>query len=260
MTASQAAPPLAPAAEFVTRTFTTASGAVVAELAPHVTAEALFRQLADAPHLLFLDSAAIDEPSTADAHAPGAPPRLGRYSFVAADPIHPVVVGADGSAAEIAAAFAAVRGLLADLACATIPALPPFQGGVAGLVAYDCGLARLGITPPAPPAAGVPLVALHVYDVVAAFDHDAGRGWIIAQGVPARGPVARRARATARLEAFLERLARAPARPRPAPPAPLPPDAGHALASHPHVFSTHSASAYRAMVDRGIEYVRAGDI
>jgi len=35
------------------------------------------------------------------AHAPGAPPRLGRYSFVAADPIHPVVVGAAGSAAEM---------------------------------------------------------------------------------------------------------------------------------------------------------------
>jgi para-aminobenzoate synthetase component 1 len=250
---------VAPIAPFVTRTFTTASGAVVAELAPHVTAEALFRQLADAPHLLFLDSAALDEPA-ADAHAPGAPPRLGRYSFVAADPIHPVIVNADGSAADIAAAFATVRGLLTDLACATIPALPPFQGGVAGLVAYECGLARLGITPPTPPAAGVPLVALCVYDVVAAFDHDAGRGWIISQGVPARGPVARRARATARLDAFLERLSRPPARARPAPPATLPPDAGHPLESHPRVFSTHSPSAYREMVSRGIEYVRAGDI
>jgi para-aminobenzoate synthetase component 1 len=258
MTASQPAPLLASATQLVTRTFTTASGAVVAELAPHVTAEALFRQLADAPHLLFLDSAAVDEPA-ADAHAPGAPPRLGRYSFVAADPIHPVIVGANGGAAEIAAAFAAVRGLLADLACATIPALPPFQGGVAGLVAYECGLARLGISPPTPPAAGVPLVALCVYDVVAAFDHDAGRGWIISQGVPARGPVARRARASARLDAFLERLAHPPARPHPAPLAPLR-NAGHALESHPHVFSTHSPSAYRDMVSRGIEYVRAGDI
>ena len=257
--ASTASPSAPLAGPFVTRTFTTASGAVVAELAPHVTAAAMFRQLADGPHLLFLDSAGVDEPPSADAHAFGAAPRLGRYSFVAVDPIHPVLVGADGSAAEIAHAFAAVRGLLADLACATIPALPPFQGGVAGLVAYECGLARLGI---APPAAGVPLVALCVYDVVAAFDHDAGRGWIISQGVPARGPVARRARATARLDAFLERVGRPRGvlRPTPPRPVPLPPHAGHPLESHPHVVSSHSAAAYRAMVGRGIEYVRAGDV
>lgn len=248
------------AAPLVTRRFTTASGAVVAELAPHVTAPAVFRRLAAAPHVVFLDSAALDERPAHD--APDVElPRLGRYSFVAADPIHSVVVPADGSAADIAAAFAALRGLLTDLGCATIPALPPFQGGVAGLVAYECGLARLGLDAPQPPAAGVPLVALHVYDVVVAFDHDAGRGWIISQGVPAKGPVARRERATARLDALLERLAAPePCRPAPAPPAPLPPAAEHPLPTHPHVFATHSAEAYREMVQRGIEFVRAGDV
>jgi para-aminobenzoate synthetase component 1 len=248
------------AAPLVTRRFTTASGAVVAELAPHVTAPAVFRRLAAAPHVVFLDSAALDERPAHD--APDVElPRLGRYSFVAADPIHSVVVPADGSAADIAAAFAALRGLLTDLGCATIPALPPFQGGVAGLVAYECGLARLGLDAPQPPAAGVPLVALHVYDVVVAFDHDAGRGWIISQGVPAKGPVARRERATARLDALLERLAAPePRRPAAAPPAPLPPGAEHPLPTHPHVFATHSAEAYREMVQRGIEFVRAGDV
>ena len=248
------------AAPLVTRRFTTASGAVVAELAPHVTAPAVFRRLAAAPHVVFLDSAALDERPAHD--APDVElPRLGRYSFVAADPIHSVVVPADGSAADIAAAFAALRGLLTDLGCATIPALPPFQGGVAGLVAYECGLARLGLDAPQPPAAGVPLVALHVYDVVVAFDHDAGRGWIISQGVPAKGPVARRERATARLDALLERLAAPePCRPAAAPPAPLPPGAEHPLPTHPHVFATHSAEAYREMVQRGIEFVRAGDV
>ena len=248
------------AAPLVTRRFTTASGAVVAELTPHVTAPAVFRRLAAAPHVVFLDSAALDERPAHD--APDVElPRLGRYSFVAADPIHSVVVPADGSAADIAAAFAALRGLLTDLGCATIPALPPFQGGVAGLVAYECGLARLGLDAPQPPAAGVPLVALHVYDVVVAFDHDAGRGWIISQGVPAKGPVARRERATARLDALLERLAAPePCRPAAAPPAPLPPGAEHPLPTHPHVFATHSAEAYREMVQRGIEFVRAGDV
>jgi len=248
------------AAPLVTRRFTTASGAVVAELAPHATAPDIFHQLAAAPHLLFLDSAALDDRSPAG-EADGSLPRLGRYSFVAADPIHSVVVPADGTAADIAAAFAALRGLLADVACTTIPALPPFQGGVAGLVAYECGLARLGIALPQPPAAGVPLLALHVYDVVVAFDHDAGRGWIISQGVPAKGPVARRERATARLDALLEMLAHpAPRLAQPAVSAPLPPGANHPLETHPHVLSTHSPEAYREMVERGIEFVRAGDV
>jgi len=248
------------AAPLVTRRFTTASGAVVAELAPHVTAPAVFRRLAAAPQLVFLDSAALDERSPAD-DADGSLPRLGRYSFVAADPIHSVLVPADAGAADIAAASAALRALLADLACATIPALPPFQGGVAGLVAYECGLARLGLDAPQPPAASVPLVALHVYDVVAAFDHDAGRGWLISQGVPAKGPVARRERATARLDALLERLASpAPPRRQPATPASLPPGANHPLPTHPHVLSTHSPESYRKMVHRGIEFVRAGDV
>jgi len=247
------------AAAPVTRRFTTASGAVVAELAPHVTAEAVFRRLAAAPHLLFLDSAALDEPppSAADVELP----RLGRFSFVAADPIHSLVVPANAGPAVVDSAFANLRSLLADLACATIPALPPFQGGVAGLVSYECGLARLGLSAPQPPAAGVPLLALHVYDVVVAFDHDAGRGWIISQGVPAKGPVARRERAAARLDSLLERLA-GPA-PEPigaAASAPPPPRADHPLATHPHVFSTHVPESYAEMVRRGVEFVRAGDV
>jgi len=250
--------PATASAPLVSRRFTTASGAVVAELAPHVTAEAVFRQLAGAPHLLFLDSAAPDEQASADERDTIRSPRLSRHSFVAADPIHSVVVPA-GAAEESAAAFTALRALLADLACATIPALPPFQGGIAGLVAYEFGLTRLGVSARGP--TGVPLLALHVYDVVVAFDHDAGRGWIISQGVPAQGPVARRERATARLEALLDRLAAPPAgRPQPAPPAPLPPRAEHPLPTHPHVFATHSPDDYHEMVRRGIEFVRAGDV
>ena len=255
-----ASPDSLAAAPPVTHRFTTASGAVVAELAPYVTAPLVFQLLAAAPHLVFLDSAALDERPAPD-EPPSELPRLGRYSFVAADPIHSVVVPAGGGGADVAAAFATLRSLLADLACVTIPALPPFQGGVAGLVAYECGLARLGIAPPQPPAAGVPLLALHVYDVVVAFDHDAGRGWIISQGVPAKGPIARRERAAARLDALLERLA-APARQRPQPgaPAPLPPGAAHPLPKHPHVCATHSPDDYQRMVQQGIEYVRAGDV
>jgi para-aminobenzoate synthetase component 1 len=237
--------------------FFTPSGAAVAELAPGVSAEELLVRLAGRPHVLHLDSSL---PDTADAR-----PRLGRHSFLAADPIHSLVVPAtaadDGAVPGgppragplVAEALGRVRSLLGDLACTTIPGLPPFQGGVAGLVAYECGLALAGVARPVAADPPVPLLSLHVYDVVVGFDHDAGRGWIISQGVPARGPAARRARAGDRLDAFLATLGdRDAPPPAPARPAPCPDPAG--------LVATRSPESHAALVARGIEYVRAGDV
>jgi para-aminobenzoate synthetase component 1 len=266
---------------WVARRWFTPSGAAVAELRPGVAAVDVFTRLADLSHCLFLDSALVDAaPPTAHSR-PAA--RLGRHSFVAADPIHSIEVDArcgPDAPARVAAAFATVRSLLADLACATIPGLPPFQGGVAGFVSYECGLTRLGI-PVAGPSA-VPLLSLHVYDVVCCFDHDAGRGWIVSQGVPARGPAARRRRATERLDSFIAaataaaphaadsgspspdhtRAAGTPLSPDPV--APTPP-AGRVRIDLPvaglgDVTSTRSRADYVEMVRTCIGLVRAGDI
>jgi para-aminobenzoate synthetase component I len=229
---------------WIARRWFTASGAFVAELHAGIEPTAVFERLAGRRHCLFLDSAARD------AAEPFAPPRLGRHSFVAADPIHSleVVATGDGSDAErVNAAFGLLRSLSGDLACATIPGLPPFQGGVAGLVSYDCGLVRLGL--PAPADGPVPLLSLHAYDLVFAFDHDAGRGWIISQGVPARGPTARRARAEERLETLLSSLA-----------APTEAAAAPQSCGDVNIVSTHSQPRYLDMVQAGIELVRAGDI
>jgi para-aminobenzoate synthetase component 1 len=263
-----ASPPPAPPGEprdWIVRRWFTPAGAVVAELRPGVTAADLFVRLARRPHCLFLDSALVDAAPTHDSPADAAPAaRLGRHSFVAADPIHSVEVDATGSphdAERIAAAFAAVRSLLADLPCVTIPGLPPFQGGVAGLVSYECGLARLGLPTPVHPSA-VPLLSLHVYDVVCGFDHDAGRGWIVSQGVPARGPVARRRRAAERLDALLA----APEPAAPTPPRADPAARGRHVLADLHVAglgdvaSTRSREDYLGMVRRCIELIRAGDI
>jgi len=280
----EAAPPTRPSApavdprRWVVRRWFTPAGAAVAELRADVGAADVFARLARLRHCLFLDSALVD----AAAPTAGSPPtaRLGRHSFVAADPIHSVEVDARGGpddAERVAAAFGAVRSLLRDLACVTIPGLPPFQGGVAGLVSYECGLVRLGI--PCTGSSVVPLLSLHVYDVVCCFDHDCGRGWIVSQGVPARGPTARRRRAVARLDALLEQAAgTAPtAAPSASPghgtatPASSPAGAArtepgrHVLADlHVaglgDVASTRSRAAYVDMVRDCIALVRAGDI
>jgi para-aminobenzoate synthetase component 1 len=239
---------------WIERCWSTPSGAVVAEAAAGLEPAAVFARLAGLRHAVWLDSS-LPDAAVADA------PRLGRHSFVAADPIHSVHVDADVSAAgadarSIAAALAAIRRMLGELACTTIPGLPPFQGGLAGLLSYECGLAVLGIEPPTVRPAGVPLVSLHAYDVVFAYDHDLGRGWFISQGVPARGPEQRRVRAEARLEAVLE-AASASTR---GPVGTAAPSPGHPLPGHPDVASSHSREDYLRMVQAGVDYVRAGDV
>jgi para-aminobenzoate synthetase component 1 len=266
---------------WIARRWFTASGALVAALRDGVEPPALFERLSRRRHCLFLDSAVLDgaghgdpAPDRVDPEGP-ATPRLGRFSYIAADPIHSVAVESVGDGRDtqrVSEAFSLVRSMLTDLACATIPGLPPFQGGVAGLVSYECGLARLGLASPG--SSDVPLLALHVYDLVYAFDHDAGRGWIISQGVPAQGPTARRARAAERLDGLLAALAV----PTPPPPAAValatsatgaattasPPAVhllpGHGIPGHGEIVSTQSRATYLAMVQAGIELIRAGDI
>ena len=274
------APPATPDAsdprQWIARHWFTASGALVAELHAGVEPLAIFELLSRQRHCLFLDSAVLDggsdaapSPDRASTQA-RATPRLGRFSYVAADPIHSIEVVATGDgrdAERVNAAFSQLRSLLADLACATIPGLPPFQGGVAGLVSYECGLARLGLAVPG--SSDVPLLSLHIYDLVYAFDHDAGRGWIISQGLPAQGPTARRARATERLEGLLAALAApTPASPSatalgtstPTATAPVHVLPGHGISGHGEIVSTQSRESYVAVVEAGIELVRAGDI
>ncbi|MBM4021443.1 MAG: anthranilate synthase component I family protein [Planctomycetes bacterium] len=221
----------------------TASGTVVVEAAAGLAPADVFAHVAGHRHALFLDTAMPEAPAT---EAAATLPPLGRWSFVTADPIHSVRVAPGG---DVAAAFGAARRLLADFACPTIPGLPPFQGGLAGLVSYDGGLARIGLPIPNASLPGVPLVSLHLYDVVYAYDHVLGRGWFISQGLPARGPTARRRRAAARLDAFLA-----------APPAPPPRRPDVAPSCRATIGTSHPLDRYQEMVRGGIEAVLAGDV
>ncbi|HET7296146.1 MAG TPA: aminodeoxychorismate synthase component I, partial [Gemmatimonadales bacterium] len=139
----------------------------------------------------------------------------------------------------------------------------PFQGGAAGYIGYDWGMMLERVPRPRYDDLAVPDVQLGLYDWVIAWDHAAGRAWLMSTGIPERGP-ARARRAAQRLASVKERLAvgrdaarppaRGLARPdrRSAPSFPVP--------DVPGVRSNFTREGYLEAVRRVIEYVFAGDI
>jgi para-aminobenzoate synthetase component I len=206
------------------------------------------------PHCLFLDSALRH-------------PRLGRFSFLAADPFDFVEVAADESDA-----FGLLQQRLAEFAIQTAPELPPFQGGAAGLFSYDLNRSLERVSPPEFDEFGVPALAVGLYDVVLAFDHQSDRAWLISQGLPESNPAARRHRAQQRLTQFLAVLGQR-CQPRDAD-SPVRRIADQALAPVPHdrlipqypvagvagLTSNFSADGYRQAVQRVVDYIYAGDV
>jgi len=133
------APTLGTAHPWLGHRWFTPSGCLVVDAAADVDPAVVFQHAAGRAHALFLDSALVDPPAEVLATDAGVTPRLGRHSFVAWDPIHSIEVRASGDwgadTARIAAALDGLRRLVAELACPTIPGLPPLQGGVAGFLA-----------------------------------------------------------------------------------------------------------------------------
>jgi para-aminobenzoate synthetase component I len=250
---------------------------LVEELLPAPPSEDAFLSLACRPHCLFLDSAMGYS-------------TLGRYSFLAADPFDFARFPADGSDA-----LTALEERLRQFAChsgadilvphqISLPGLPPFQGGAAGLFSYDLGRSLERLPSPRSDEFGVPALAVGLYDVVVAFDHATGRAWIVSQGFPETEPMARQRRARQRLQEVRGWIAEAarcvtqrswggsctatpgaavqlPHQQNAAQPLPqhcLSPQ--HSVSDLPGVTSTFSNEAYLRAVQRVIDYIRAGDV
>src|SRR5262249_28836371 len=94
---------------------------LVIELRPPPDVESALVSLAAPPHSLLLDSRLRE-------------PRLGRYSFLTADPFEFITVPADGTDG-----LGLLEARLRLWRSASRPDLPPFQGGAAGLLSYDLG-------------------------------------------------------------------------------------------------------------------------
>jgi para-aminobenzoate synthetase component 1 len=240
---------------------------LVEELDPAPTAPDACERLAGLPYRLLLDSAATGT-------------RLGRFSFLMADPV--VLVRSRGATVESvdaatghatthsSDATAVVRDLLRPFAATPIAGLPPFQGGAAGYLAYDWGYVLEAL--PTPPFDDLAMhdVVLGIYDWVVAWDHETGRAWLLSTGLLERDPVARAARAERRLASVRGLLHGPPASPASPAPAPDATAGGEAAPSYPveggwwdpaiGLRSSFTRPAYLDAVARVREYIFAGDI
>lgn len=213
------------------------------ELDRSLRPEDAFVALAGLPHAVFFDSAMRLN-------------KLGRYSYVAADPFDWITIEADGGAA--------IRPLFERLNrynSAPIEGLPPWQGGAAGVIGYEIGRSLERLPRPSWDEFQQPALSMGLYDIVVAFDHEAGCAWAISTGLPESGK-RRRRHAEARLQLVMDRLAKG-SQPRTfternplafedlAPSFETPYGRG--------VLSNFSRDGYLTAVDHVIEHLRAGD-
>ncbi|HXE57928.1 MAG TPA: aminodeoxychorismate synthase component I [Gemmatimonadales bacterium] len=221
----------------------------------------------DLPYLLFLDSATD-------------PGRLGRHSFLAADPA--LVIRSKGTLVERLVAgrvervlgqgqaLELVRELLARHRAEAVPGLPPFQGGMAGYIGYDWGAVLERLPAPRYDDLALPDVMLGLYDWVIAWDHRANRAWVISTGVSPMGEAGVE-RAGRRMRWVLDRLEgrRRPADEGPGPPrfarTPVQPAPSFAVDAVPGAgrIGLRSAFTHRGYLDavsRVRDYIVAGDI
>ena len=155
----------------------------------------------DLPYLLLLDSAAM--PQHPDA----------QYSFLAADPVR--IVRSKALSTEIfqhgawhgipGDALGVARAMLPANPVASLPGLPPFQGGIAGYIGYDWGAVLERLPHARYDDLSIPDVVLGLYDWVIAWDHRAGNAWLISTGLPEAG-ARQEARARDRLTMVRGRL------------------------------------------------------
>ena len=189
--------------------------------------------------------------------------RVSRYSFCGSDPAltitswedRTVLTRRDGATETVptpADPLDLVRKKLAGLRVAKVPGLPPFHGGMVGMVGYEY-IHRVEPKVPvaAPSAADLPLTHFMLVDRLVAFDHvRQALRLIVNARIGADGPAA----AWERAQADLAALRRALAAPRAAEPAELETDAPLASGK-----ANITREAFETKVGQAQEAIRAGD-
>lgn len=220
---------------------------------PYVDPLIICAHLADEPWLAFLDSSARDDPRAT-------------FSWLAISPYQLITsstqgVCVDGKPAS-GAPFDVLQEALAlnrqeatgqddDAATEGIPPIP-FRGGAIGFLGYELGRHIEQLPHPHASAPEVPEMAMGLYDVVIAFDHQTQRAFIFSTGMPETDTEARNRRAHMRAAQLQARIARV-LKPDARPPA-------EDWAVRAHFQADHSRKDVESAIRSVIEYIRAGDI
>lgn len=223
---------------------------------PHV-ADALIA-LRDWPELILFESSQTGVPT-------------GRYSYLTAAPVRffseqPPKHNSQTSKPEKKDPLAEIESVWKLWRRERVPDLPPFQGGIAGLLSYDLNRVWENIPPPHCDEFEMPAAAFGLYDWVLAWDHQQSRAWIICHAHPDDDRQVAAARTTARCNAVKQALAVSPLgkilhsqteqlRPPLDQLAPA-----WRVPEHPDLWSNFSRDEYLRTVERAIEYIRAGDV
>ena len=220
------------------------SDPLVEELNPVPEVVGAVRALESLPKCLLLDSSLLREP-------------VGRYSFLMADPIQSWTL----ETAEFGCdPFSRLQAALPQ--SAGVSMLPPFQGGIAGLLGYELGRCFERI-----PAAGtnefqLPVLAAGLYDWVIAWDHRLKRAWLISNGWPETDPERQRVRAGERAKLVLGLLSGRKSKRQVGETlsATMPLAPQFPISGPQGLTSNFSRESYLSAVKKVIEYIRAGDI
>ena len=168
--------------------------------------------------------------------------RVGRWSFIGYRPREVVRwhLAEGGDPYEVAAEAVSRH------RPSPVPGLPPFAGGAVGFFGFDCVRAVERLPAPNPDVLGLPDMALMLSDVIVAFDHLKHTVTVLANAYLDEPGAHERAQEAIR--EVRERLA-----------GPLPRVEAHGPRPEPEFTPNMPRAAFEAMVERIVEYIRAGD-
>ena len=184
--------------------------------------------------------------------------QVGRYTFIGVNPYKRIV--ARGRQIEITEGkrtarlegdvFAVLRDALDGHKPARLPGLPPFTAGAVGVFAYDAVRQIERLPEQATDELGVPDACLMFFDEVLAFDHVRKEIWLVVTAdVTLDSPDKAYADALKRLAKLEKRLSQ-----------PLPKVAAPKNKAEFEVVHRTKKRDYMKAVERGKEYIAAGDI
>ncbi len=154
---------------------------IVRKLPADFSLPVAFGAVAKLPGCLWLDTASLGPlvpriPNNRRRTAPDSQ-RLGRYSFLTADPIDRCIASV-GERSPWPQLDAWSRSLPRDRQLG----LPPFQGGIAGLIGYESATWLEPVLAAAVDDLPTPAMSVGLYDWTIATDHQRDQSWIISQG------------------------------------------------------------------------------